>query len=83
MKELKELYNGIMNDYSIRKYTTGWKEITSKIEKRFPKIKPSDIQFENHLITNALLVAEGSLLKAIETFAKEMSINLETLRSKI
>lgn len=82
MKELKSLYNGIMNDYSIRRYSLGWQNIIQKLERRYKSIHNTDEQFENELLFNALKVAKGSLRNDIECFAKELSINMETLRQK-
>ena len=82
MKELKSLYNGIMNDFSIRRYSMGWEVIIEKLERRYKAIPRTDEQFEGYLIDNALLVAKGSLRKDIEGFGRELSINMETLREK-
>ena len=82
MKELKSLYNGIMNDYSIRKYSLGWETIITKLEKRYKNIPKTDEQFENKLLFNALSVSKGSLRKDIECFARELTITMETLREK-
>jgi hypothetical protein len=80
--QLISLYNGIMNDYSIRRYSLGWEEIINKIEKKYKNIPKTNEQFENKLIYNALDVVKGSLYRDIECFGKELSINLETLREK-
>jgi len=82
MKELKSLYNGIINDYSIRRYSMGWQDIVTKLEKRYKNIPKTNKQFENELLFKALSVAKGSLLIDIENFSKELSINKETLREK-
>ena len=82
MKEFKSLYNGIMNDYSIRRYTLGWTSIIEKLDRRYRSIPKTDEQFGNNLVVGALRVAKGSLHKDIKNFAKELSINLETLREK-
>ncbi len=83
MKELKSLYNAILNDYSIRRYTTAWQDIISKLERRYKNIKKTDEQFENKLVLSAISVTKGSLKKDIECFARELSINTETLREKV
>ena len=83
MKALKSLYNGIMNDYSIRRYSMGWQDIITKLEKRYKNIPKTDEQFKNELLFNALTVAKGSLRKDIECFARELSISVETLREKL
>lgn len=82
MKELKSLYNGIMNDYSIRRYSMGWQDIVTKLEKRYKKIPKTDEQFEDKLLFDALVIAKGSLRKDIECFARELSISMETLKEK-
>ncbi len=82
MKELKSLYNGIMNDYSIRRYTMGWQDIVTKLEKRYKHIPKTDEYFETKMLINALLVSKGTLRKDIECFARELSINMESLRDK-
>ena len=82
MKELKSLYNGIMNDASLQRYSLGWKDITDKLQSRYKNIPKTDEQFEDKLIVNALTVAKKSLHKDIECFARELAINLDTLRNK-
>ncbi len=82
MKELKSLYNGILNDYSIQKYTTYWLDIINKIEKRYKSIPRTDEQFDNTMLLDALSVSKGKLRKDIETLSRELSINLETIRNK-
>jgi len=82
MKELQNLYNGIMNDYSVRRYTGGWQDIVSKLEKRYKSIPASDIQFEKQLVVDAIKVAKGQLLKDLQCFARELDINVVTLREK-
>ena len=82
MKALKSLYNGIMNDYSIRHCSLGWQDIVLKLEKRYKKIEKTDEQFKNELLINALYFTNGSLRKDIKCFAKELSINTEALIEK-
>lgn len=82
MKELHSLYNGIMNDYSIRKYSLGWRDIIAKLESRYKTIPKTDEQFENKMLISAALVTKGALRKDIEGFARELSISMETLREK-
>jgi len=82
MKELKSLYNGIMNDHSIRRYSSGWQDIVTKLERKYKVIPKTDEMFENEMLLNALSVAKGSLRKDIECFSLELSINVETLREK-
>lgn len=82
MKALKSLYNGILNDYSIRRYSLGWSIIVEKIERRYKSIPRTDEQFENKLIINALSVSKGSLQKDIKFFAKELELNIKTLNNK-
>ena len=71
-----------MNDYSIRRYSLGWKEVTEKIKKRYKDIPKTDEEFESELLVNALKVTKGSLRNDIECFAKELKINTETLANK-
>lgn len=79
---LNNLYNGIMNDYSIRRYSMGWSPITEKLERRYKRITRTDIQFEHRLVTEAAEVATGSLKSDIEAFGRELGISLQTLREK-
>jgi hypothetical protein len=81
-KELISLYNGIMNDYSIRRYSMGWQDIVTKIEKRYKNIPKSDEQFVDELLHNALNVTTGSLHKDIDSFRRELNISMQTLREK-
>lgn len=79
---LKRLYNGIMNDYSIQRYSLGWREIVSKIEEPYRNIPRTDIQFEDVLLTNAIDLTSGSMREILIAFGRELSINVETLREK-
>lgn len=81
MKEIKRLYNGILNDHSIQRYSLGWIDVIDSIEKRYKNIQRTNESFENSLISDALKVTKGKLNKQIETFARELSINIETLHS--
>lgn len=83
MKALIDLHNGIMNDYSIRRYSLGWETIVASLKRRYKTIpEDSDIQFENRLVVEAALVAKGRLKKDIEAFGRELNINVQTLREK-
>ena len=82
MEILKKLYNGIQNDYSIQRFSLGWKTIIERLDKRFKTIEKTDQLFENVLLTDAIRVAKGGLRSELEAFARELSINIETLRSK-
>ena len=78
-----QLYNGIMNDRSIQRYSMGWKDITDYIEKKFKNIqRDTEIQFENNMVIKAAESASNSLRSRIECFGRELSINLETLGNK-
>lgn len=81
---LEKLYNGIKNDYSIQKYSLGWSDVTEAIEKELKgKITKDEKQsFENYLVADAVKVATGKVKELIEAFARELSINMETLRDK-
>jgi hypothetical protein len=81
-KELVRLYNGIMNDYSIRRYTSGWVDVVDAINNRYETIEETDEQFENELLLNALTVTKGKLHDVIKTFATELDLNLSSLREK-
>ncbi len=82
MKELKSLYNGIINDYSIQRNTLGWREIIEILEKRYKYIKKTDEQFTNQMVYDALEVAKGKLYIKIENFAGELQMYLESLHDK-
>jgi hypothetical protein len=82
MKELKSLYNGIRNDYSIQHYSLGWQNIVTQLERRYKHIPETNEQFENKLVINALRVTKGSLLRDIRCFSQELGINLATLHGK-
>ena len=83
MKALIDLHNGIMNDYSIRRYTLGWENVVAAIKRRYKTIpKDDDIQFESELITKAAEVAKGRLKEDILAFGRELGISLQTLREK-
>ena len=82
MKELHRLYNGIMNDYSIQRYSLNWKDVVAKIESRYKQIPLTNEVFEDKLVYDALKVAKGTLKRDIEAMAKELSISRETIREK-
>lgn len=71
-----------MNDHSIRRYSMGWRNIVTKLEKRYKNIRKTDEEFTDELIYNALFVTKGSLHNDIKNFARELSLNKETLREK-
>lgn len=80
---LKALHNGIMNDYSIRRYTLGWETVVAAIKRRYKTIPENpDIQFETRLLIEAAEVASGRLKSDIEAFGRELNLNLQTLREK-
>jgi hypothetical protein len=83
MKVIKSLYNGIMNDYSIQKYSLGWSDIVKRIKKRYRKpIQRTDETFDNKTLQSAIKVATGNFKKQLEAFARELSINIETFHDK-
>jgi hypothetical protein len=82
MKELKILYNSILNDHSIQHYTLGYKPIIDLIEKRYKIIKRTDVEFNDMIVLNALSISKGKLKNLIECFAKELNINKHTLNDK-
>lgn len=82
MKELKSLYNGILNDYSIQRYTLGWSNVIKKIESRYKRIPRTDEQFEQVMLLKALGKTRGTLHGAIRVFAKELELTLESKREK-
>ena len=78
MKELLNLYNGILNDSSIQRYTLGWKSVIKSIKAKYKSIKKTDQQFEKHLIADALAILDATDNKIrlqIEAFARELNIN--------
>lgn len=81
-QEIIELYNGIKNDYSINKYTLNSKDVIKEIENKYKDIPESDNQFSKTIVKNALSIVSGKLQKNIEAFARELDINIETLRNK-
>lgn len=80
---LKRLYNGIMNDPSIRRYSLGWKDIVSRIETKYKTIERTDESFTENMLLEALEVTSGNLKRDIQAFAKELSFSLETIGEKI
>ena len=84
---LKKLYNGIMNDHSIQRYSLGWNDVTDEIKKRLKTIEVDhDIQFQNKLLIDAIDVAAEHnyvhLLYILRSFARELQINIDTLHAK-
>jgi hypothetical protein len=77
---LKALYNGIMNDGSIQRFTLNWKDVTKLIKKRCKRISADDdATFEDDLITAAMkATSDEQLKKALATFAKELKVNNDT-----
>lgn len=80
--ELVKLYNGIKNDFSIQRHSLNWAGIISIInnDKRYKKpIEKMDIEFENKLLKDAINVTpNGRLKRQMESFARELSINIKT-----
>lgn len=80
---LSELYYSINSDSSIKRYTLGWKDVITGIEKsRIKLTPPSNVYFNNELLQRAASVASPKLKDIIETFAKELNYNIQTLREK-
>ena len=81
---LKNLYSGIMNDSSIQRYTLGWSDVTGLIAKKLKsKAINKDVQFENSLLVKAISATEDKdLLNVIRAFARELSINMDTMNDK-
>ncbi len=76
---LNKLYNGIMNDGSIQRYTMGWKDVVAGIKKKLKKIAKTKDDFENFLVADALKACTDDKLKStILSFAKELDMNLDT-----
>ncbi len=82
MKELKSLYNGIINDYSIQRYTLGWRDVVIKLESRYKRIPRTDEQLDQIMLRKAMGKTRGSLQRAIIVFAKERELTLESTREK-
>lgn len=84
MKEqLSKIYNGIWNDFSIRRNTMGWKDVVESIERKYKSVEVDpDVQFTNQLLFDAISVAPPKIKSQLEIFAKELQINLQTIRSK-
>ena len=81
---LKQLYNGIMNDNSIQRNTMGWKDVIKALDKLYKKkIAETDDQFDDAVLRKAIAAAEDpKLKKTLETFSKELGINLDSMRDK-
>lgn len=85
---IEALYNGILNDYSIQRYSLGWKDVKECIEKLYKNLNRNEnVQFENGLLEEALIAIEyknsplhKKLKKVIVSFGKELEINLESLK---
>jgi hypothetical protein len=77
---LRGLYNAIRNDTSIRRYSLGWSDIVDIIGRRYHTIEKTDVQFSDKLLLEAISITSGGLKNRLEIFAKELSINLETIR---
>jgi len=84
LKAVTDLYNGILNDRSIQRFTMQWKDVTTRIKKLYKGIKlDKDVQFQNSLLTRAAEQTNDQKLKdIIKTFGRELNINIETLNSK-
>jgi hypothetical protein len=83
MQQLKKLYNGIINDVSIQRYSMGWSDVVTMIEARYKTpIKKTNEVFTDDLLLDALLVTSGKLRKSIESMISELQINNKTLSDK-
>lgn len=82
-RRLVNLYNAIQNDYSIQRYSLGWKDVQELISKRYKNIPKSDVQFSDGVVTDAIeVLKQGKLLETIQAFGRELSINVQTLHEK-
>jgi len=80
---LSQLWNGIQNDYSIRHFTLGWKDVIDSIESKIKNIQEDvELQFERSYIIEAINISKGPLLRNLEAFARELEMNLETYAEK-
>lgn len=79
---LIDLRDAIMSDHSIRRYTLTWKDVVDAIESKYNGVETKQGYFDDAVVSKAAAVATGKLKMTIETFARELSINLETVRSK-
>ena len=79
---LFKLYNGIMNDASIQRYTMGWEDVTNAIKRKYKNIPEMDKQFGNSLVRDALNVTSGKLHDLIAIFGRELNINTQSLSDK-
>ena len=80
---LAKLYNAIKNDASIQHMSLGWSTIIDSIERLHrTTIIRTDEQFTKQLLLDAIVVSKGILKHQLEAFARELDINIETLRNK-
>jgi hypothetical protein len=86
MNAIKKLYNGILNDSSIQRYSLNWKDVVTAIEKKYKGKenirKRPDIQFTDQLLETAQKVSKGSLSMLLYKMQKELQINVQTLKEK-
>lgn len=81
-KELIDLYNGIMNDASIRNFTVTAVGLAERISKRYKSIEKSEIKFSGKLVISAISVTSGKLKSDLIAFGREIQINMATLGIK-
>ena len=79
---LIKLYNGIQNDYSIQRYSLGWEAVLKEIKKVVKNIPETDDEFYDEILLNSIKITSGNLNTVLKQFAKELSINKDTMNSK-
>jgi predicted ATPase len=80
---LINLYNAIMSEYSVRRNTLSWSDVTQAIEKRYKNFeKKTDVYFDDNVVNKAIEMSSGKLKETIEGFAREMGYNKQTLSEK-
>ena len=79
---LTKLYRAIRTDTSIQRYSLGYKGILQSIEKEYKHITYSYQSFSTSYLLNAIEVTEGKFKEDLENFARELKINIKTLREK-
>lgn len=82
MQALFDLYNGIKNAPDLQKRTVGYTDILTNIGKQFREIPKSEIEFSPGLLLEAAIVSNGKLLTSINNFAKELKIQIDSIRER-
>lgn len=76
------VYNGILNDYSLRRYTTNWSDLVAEIMKQPGQMPRTNRPFLDSDLEKLIQESTGRLKDRAIELQREISINKQTLNDK-